>query len=289
MSDARYRQIERQYLASGDPEAFNALITEGIRSGNRSGVERIIAGLFTPYDVPFKTDPPHCSSSPVNFQVPMLNREKRRSVCLFQLGDSGLLESARHFYNVNSFQEHTSIIAPPKNPASLLKFFPKRLVYDMETLVGAINVAISDHNQEENLQFSDIEVTGSRQCGRFMTMEDAYSVGPQCYLWNIQMRRRIDQIRLTLTLTRSPFGDNLEMAVETTLRYFGHAFGDYGEVQGLRISGERYQNWGFGFDGDVDDEEYQDYENADTWDWFNSLEQAQQLIDEYFEELENII
>jgi hypothetical protein len=287
VSDARYRQIERRYLASGDPEAFNALIAEGIRSGNRNGVERIIAGIFTSYDIPFKTDPPHCRTSPVVFQVPMLSPDGNRAISLFSLNDAGQLESALFAYNIAAIP--VDAYPMPAQPAKLLTLFPKNLVYNMETLVEVITRAILDQNNQEDPYFQNIVITKSvRQCGRFAILDDYYSVNPQCYLWQIRMMRGIDQIDLTLTLTRSPFGDNLEMTVETNLRYWNSS-SDGGEVQGLRISGERYQNWGFGFDGDVDEEEYQEYENADTWDWFSSLDEAEQLVAGYFDELENII
>ena len=260
MSDRRFRQIERQWLASGDSDAFNALIAEGIRSGRRDRVEQIIAGLFTSYDIPFKTDPPHCRTSPVVFQVPMLVKRRRRTVALFSLADNGELENQASRYNLRNIP--TNPFAINLQPHQLLRLFPDRLAYDMATLVGVISEAILEQNSNPEEYFRNIVITqNDRQCGRFMVFDDEYSINPQCHLWRIQMRRGIDQIDLILTLTRSPFGDNLELSVENNLTYWGSSSGR-GEVQGLRISGERYQLWGFGFDGDVGEDEYQDYEDV---------------------------
>ena len=196
---------------------------------------------------------------------------------LFTLQEGAYLIDEHNRYNLNNIV----YVRPPDTIGKLINRLPRRLGWLTPVLIDNITQYLETH--------PSISIEGGgRQPIRFMSSDEPYSFNPQSYLWNLRVATRsaIGQpFRATLNLVRSPFMDTLEFIVEDNLRW-----GSMHEVQGLRLSGDRYRIYGLGGEPDPEDDpiEYEQYEEATDYDSIKTLTNTQELIAGYIEELHNL-
>lgn len=280
MSDARLRRLERDYNSTGSPEALDSLSIELARSGSLHKLETIVGDLLFQFDLPYRQDilSNNNPEEHITHLLPFLNKDGKRTIFAFQLLSDGNIASVEEnfpFARARGARFTTTARNQPITPGKLLTL-TKRVAWETphlaEIITQGLHKAIRSAAKYYGREIT-IMVRNSRDNVGWSSA-DSYSVPQQGWQWEMELSYRSTPIMASLNLGRSPFIDTLEFICESVI-----GWGSPHEVQGLRISGPCFQEYG-GIAPD-DEDDYAEYEDMDTWDYIIDLVQLQELLDRY--------